>query len=291
MSHRNPILLLISIVVVMFSVTACNSHAKTDELRALVEQWQGKEINFPDVMTDVLTGDTIDIDGADFTILTYIDSANCKVCKMKLPIWNRLLESIDSITHTVVNVIMVVNSRDEDGIRNLLEKNSCNIQVYLDSVEGFKKKNQLMINPKLRTFLLSKSHQVIGIGNPTYNGEINRLYQSIISGRKVYGKRSELSIKQSHHDFGDISLGQEAACKFVIENTGTDTIYISDIVSSCPCTSVIPSKNYVLPEDTLSLTVNYKQDSLLGEFNNSIHIYYNGINTPNVISIAGFTTN
>lgn len=52
----------------------------------LVSEWQGKEIVFPDVMTDLLTGDTIDMSDADFTILTYVDSAGCTGCKMKLPI-------------------------------------------------------------------------------------------------------------------------------------------------------------------------------------------------------------
>lgn len=74
----------------------------------IVEEWQGKEIVFPEVMTDFLTGDTIDLTDANFTILTYVDSAGCTGCKMRLALWNEFLYSLDSITNNRVNFLMVI---------------------------------------------------------------------------------------------------------------------------------------------------------------------------------------
>ena len=58
---------------------------------SIVEEWQGRTIEFPSVMVDVATGDTIDTSEADFILLTYIDSAGCTGCSMKLPLWIKFI--------------------------------------------------------------------------------------------------------------------------------------------------------------------------------------------------------
>lgn len=59
-----------------FLLLACTT-GKSD-YENLISEWLGKEIIFPEEMTDVITRDTIDLSEADFTIVTFIDSTGCK---------------------------------------------------------------------------------------------------------------------------------------------------------------------------------------------------------------------
>ncbi len=57
--------------MIMFILSSCSKSFEKERFQKIVEEWQGKEIVLPDDMTDFLTGDTIDLSDADFTILTY----------------------------------------------------------------------------------------------------------------------------------------------------------------------------------------------------------------------------
>ena len=62
-------------IITLFLLLSCSGKTEQEERYAeIVSQWQGREIKLPAVMTDFLTGDTINLDDADFTILTYVDS-------------------------------------------------------------------------------------------------------------------------------------------------------------------------------------------------------------------------
>ncbi|MBD5333680.1 MAG: hypothetical protein HDR97_08095 [Bacteroides sp.] len=78
-------------------LATCSTDSDTRRYARLVEEWQGHTVEFPSVMVDVMTGDTVDMSDADFTLLTYIDSAGCTGCRMRLPLWTEFLRSLDSI--------------------------------------------------------------------------------------------------------------------------------------------------------------------------------------------------
>ena len=73
-------------LLLLLILCACSRPSETERYAAIVKEWQGKEIKLPHVMTDALTGDTIDLSDTDFIILTYVDSVGCTSCKMKLPL-------------------------------------------------------------------------------------------------------------------------------------------------------------------------------------------------------------
>ena len=53
-------------IILMFlaSITLWSCASETDAYAKFVSEWQGRKIMFPDVMTDVVTGDTIDLSDA-----------------------------------------------------------------------------------------------------------------------------------------------------------------------------------------------------------------------------------
>lgn len=289
MNYLRSILAAISLVVVMLSVTACGSHAKTDELRTLVEQWQGREIKLPDVMTDVLTGDTIDFSDADFTILTYVDSAGCQSCKMKLPLWKEYINTIDSISDATINVLMIVSSNEYDEIRYTLTRDNYNYPVVIDIDNQFNSYNQIPKEVTFQSFLLDKSNKVLAIGNPVFHHGIALFYNSIISGEQSFSKSFDAIVKIENHDINLGLLAPKESKKgyFKIINEGDDSICIRKIVSSCDCTAAITTSDVILPKSSLDGIVSFSGDTITGEFNNSILIFYNGFDYPSILRIAG----
>lgn len=67
--------LLLLPLAILLALSACKSDK--DSMAEIVEEWQGREIVFPDVMTDFLTGDTFDLDKKcsdnhkDYCVLSY----------------------------------------------------------------------------------------------------------------------------------------------------------------------------------------------------------------------------
>ena len=111
---KSPSLRIIAIIISSV-IWSCSSN--NDATLHIVEQWQGRTIEFPAVMVDAVTGDTIDISGADFTLITYIDSAGCTGCRMKLPLWTRFLDSLDSIAGDYeILPIIAVNAKDSSEL-------------------------------------------------------------------------------------------------------------------------------------------------------------------------------
>lgn len=178
---------------------ACSNNYKRDEKARIIEEWIGKEIIFPEVMTDVLTGDTVDISDADFTILTYVDSTGCTGCNMKLPLWSKFIESLDSIaTDYEVLPLFIVNANNENDLSHVIRRNKYEFPVINDTIDSINLINHFSEESTYRTLLLNNKRQVIAIGNPVINNLVADLYSSIISGSKHSAHRAVRLLK-SHH--------------------------------------------------------------------------------------------
>ena len=82
----------------------------------MIDEWDGKEIIYPDDLVFTTMGeDTVKwfLKDSRYTIVTYADSIGCMGCKLKLPVWKRLLFSyLDSVSdHTVKVYIYSSSSR------------------------------------------------------------------------------------------------------------------------------------------------------------------------------------
>ena len=83
------VLRLILGLCVCLLVSSCEESDK-ERLSRLVSEWEGKEILFPAHSTFTIQGkDTVDFDfkGAEYKIVTYIDSVGCVGCKLYLSMW------------------------------------------------------------------------------------------------------------------------------------------------------------------------------------------------------------
>lgn len=171
-------------LVTLLALAACRSDK--DRMGEIVAEWQGQEIVFPEVMTDFLTGDTIDLSDADFTIFTYVDSVGCTDCKMKLQIWLEFLNSLDSVANSNVRFVMVVDGADRQDLNYLTKRYGFDYPIYVDSDHYMAQRYSFPETAALQTFLLGKERMVMAIGSPVYASEIEKMYKDIISGKMSF---------------------------------------------------------------------------------------------------------
>lgn len=280
-----------SLTLLLLTIFLCVCCSRSDSQRnaEIVEYWQGREITLPDGITDILTGDTFDLADADFTILTYVDSTGCTGCKMKLPIWKEFLNSIDSVSDSDVRFLMAVNTSDLKELLYLLKSNAFHYPVYLDSGNVVYEANKFPEETTFRTFLLDRNKKVVAIGSPVYSEEIGRLYKSIISGRMSFspGKGNAITVSENMVNLGNLHPGDTKKHAVLFTNTGRDTVRIVKTVSSCDCTEISFSREILPPRSQVKATLVFRGDSISGEFERSIHVYYKDFEYPTIINVSG----
>lgn len=273
-------------------LNACSGNSEKDRYVSIVEEWQGKQIVLPDDMTDFLTGDTIDLSDADFTILTYVDSTGCTECSMKLPLWNEYMKTIDSITDLDILPLMIIHSNDEQDVSYLLQRDSYNYPVYIDTDNYTYRRNLFLNDNILSTFLLDKNHKVVAIGNPIYSQTIANLYKSILSGKKIFNldMNSVIQLSENKFNLGKLQKGDIVSRNVTITNLGNDTVYINKIVPSCECINAFMPKGYICPNKDNFIEITYTGDSTNGYFEKIINIYIDEFDYALVISAYGEIT-
>lgn len=277
------------IIFITLLFSSCSNPSNRDILQRIVEEWQGKQIVLPDDMTDLLTGDAIDLSDADFTILTYVDSTGCTGCKMKLPLWKEFLNSIDSISDADVQFLMVVYPSDIQELRYHLIHNEFDYSVYLDDASKVSKAYTFPEKTILQSFLLDKNYRVIVVGNPVFSSEIAKLYKGIILGQmSVETKtRNIVSVDNSRVSLGNLHQGETRSHEIVFSNQGNDTVRIAKVISSCECTELSLQKRYIPPKSDMKTVLQFTGDTVTGYFERSVHIYYSDFEYPTVITVSG----
>lgn len=269
--------------------SSCQKPSDSKSIQKIVEEWQGKPIVLPKDMTDFITGDRIDLTNADFTILAYVDSTGCTGCKMKLPLWKKFLSSIDSICDLDVQFIMVVYPSDITELKYLMKRDDFDYPVYLDTENKVSKDNSFPDKTAFQTFLLDRNMKVTAIGNPTYSSEIAKLYKEIISGQISVSAetRNLVSVSDSHIFLGNLHFGEGRTREVVFTNQGNDTVRIEKVISSCDCTELSLPRGYIAPKSDLKAVLTFGGDSVSGDFERSIHMYFSDFEYPTIINVSG----
>lgn len=277
---------LISLIVALAS---CGVSSDKAQIKSIVEEWQGKQIVLPEVMTDFMTGDTINLTDADFTIFTYVDSIGCTGCKMKLPLWKEFLESTENDCNADVRFLMVVHPSDIRDLHYYLKSDSFDYPVYWDENNNVSEENSFPGGTAFQTFLIDRNRKVTAIGNPVYSTEIAKLYKKIISGKMSVSaeKGNFVTVSENKISLGDLRSGESSSQKIIISNHGNDTVKIREVISSCECTELSLPKRYIPPRSELNVVLNFAGDTVKGDFERTIHVYYTNFEYPTVISLSG----
>ena len=99
----------------------------------------------------------------NYTIICYIDSANCTTCSMQwLQLW---VAYMDELKEMNTGITLVVNNSDEEAVRDALDQLLLHFPVTFDTSSTFKQNNKLLLTQQ-SVFAVNKKKEVVWLGLP-----------------------------------------------------------------------------------------------------------------------------
>ena len=284
MKKQLYILLLLSLL------TACKENNK-EKFALLVQEWQGKEIVFPQNMafTRFVT-EPVDyrIPDAEYKVLVYVDSVGCTSCKLQLLKWKELIAHVDSATNGNVPFIFVFQSKDDRELRYILKCDNFDRPVCIDRNNRFNSSNRFPQDITFQTFLLDKDNKVKVIGNPVHNLAVRDLYLKQITGMQYQEALSKTTLEtdKAEYDLGTVKEGTTKKQTVTVRNTGTSVFKLKGFTTSCDCTEATCDWKELQPGESGTVTVSYEAEQP-GDFYRTVEIYGNIPNNSLMVSFIG----
>ena len=284
MKKQLYILLLLSLL------TACKENNK-EKFALLVQEWQGKEIVFPqDMAFTRFVTEPVDyrIPDAEYKVLVYVDSVGCTSCKLQLLKWKELIAHVDSATNGNVPFIFVFQSKDDRELRYILKRDNFDRPVCIDRNNRFDELNQFPQDITFQTFLLDKDNKVKVIGNPVHNLAVRDLYLKQITGMQYQEALSKTTLEtdKAEYDLGTVKEGTTKKQTVTVRNTGTSVFKLKGFTTSCDCTEATCDWKELQPGESGTVTVSYEAEQP-GEFYRTVEIYGNIPNNSLMVSFIG----
>ena len=279
-------LIILIILPIFFS---CKNEQKEKEkyIAQLVNEWQGKQIVFPDnlISTRYLT-DTTDfrIPQSEYKVLVYVDSIGCTSCKLQLHKWKELIEYTDSVAKEEVPFLFFFHSKDYKEIRYLLKRDGFDRPVCIDMDDRLNKLNKFPADMTFQTFLLDKNNKVAALGNPVHNTAVKDLYLKQITGKESPTKnmlKTTAEATQTEIDFGTFNKSEIKQANIEIKNTGDNPLVIVDVSTTCGCTAATYDKRPAKPGESLRVGIKITPKDT-GFFDEVVTIKYNSMNNQPV---------
>ena len=278
------------ILLLLFLLTACKENNK-EKFALLVQEWQGKEIVFPErmVFTRFVTEQVeYQIPETAYKILIDVDSTGCTSCKLQLPKWKELIAYTDSITNNSIPFIFVFQSKDDKELRYILKRDNFDRPVCIDRNSQLDKLNKFPQDITFQTFLLDRDNKVKVIGNPVHNLAVKDLYLKQITDvqHKEILPMTTLEAEKSEYDLGTVKEGTTKQQIVTVRNTGTSTFKLKGFTTSCDCTEATCNWKELQPGERGTITVSYEAEQP-GDFYRTIDIYGNIPNNSLMLNFIG----
>ena len=269
---------LLYISLLLSLLTACKENNK-EKFALLVQEWQGKEIVFPqDMAFTRFVTEPVDyrIPDAEYKVLVYVDSVGCTSCKLQLPKWQELIAHVDSATNGNVPFIFVFQSKDDRELRYILKCDNFDRPVCIDRNNRFNSSNRFPQDITFQTFLLDKDNKVKVIGNPVHNLAVRDLYLKQITGMQYQEAlpKTTLETDKAEYDLGTVKEGTTKKQTVTVRNTGTSVFKLKGFTTSCDCTEATCDWKELQPGESGTVTVSYEAEQP-GDFYRTVEIYGN----------------
>jgi len=294
MNKKRHISLILFLLISVFSFYSCKEKKRRGEIKKIVNEWIGKEIQLPENVLCYMAGkETLpeicnEWFQKDFKILMYVDSAGCSDCRLKLFEWKQLMDEADSLFQGRVGFLLFFQPKTAREMAYLFARDRFDYPVFMDIKGSINRLNRFPRVMEFQCFLLDSNNKVLMIGNPVLNMRIWELYKSLIAG----GEKTDLqnlttaTVDKTVHDYGTILKGSSSPTVFTMTNTGSHSLVIYRISASCGCTNVVWEKRPVATGQSVNIRVEMTPDET-GYFRKSIDIYCNIKDSPIRLMING----
>lgn len=90
------------------------------------------------------------------------------------------------------------------------------------------------------------------------------------------------------HNFGQVEASSlPVSCTFSLRNISGKDIYIKQICTTCPCTTVLWDRQTIHNGEVKSVTVTYSENKEITKFTKSIIVYLSDLKNPFSLRIRG----
>ena len=97
---------------------------------------------------------------------------------------------------------------------------------------------------------------------------------------------SKITFTEKTFDFGDIIQGEKVEHIFEFENTGNESLILSDVRTTCGCTAPEWPREPITPGSKASLKVVFNSAGKMGVQNKVITVMSNAVNSPERVKIV-----
>ena len=282
------------IMLIGLVLAAASCSGRVDKEKEVLSSLLGREIVIPDSLVCRILDTPIeyDISNADYKIITYIDSAGCVPCRMKLASWKEIINEYKGITDEDIEFLMIINapakSRD---LKIILSQYDFTYPVMFDPDNEFRQKNNLSDDQQFHTLLLDLNNEVIGVGNPAENPKIRDFYRKMIVKEANETNDAPHFCDKPVEALGLVNYGDTVTKDFTLWNTSSDTVTIQGLIPSCDCISASASTDTILPGKSSVISVTMTADSIPGSFIKRVDIFYTEKEAKERLTLCGFSNN
>lgn len=187
---------------------------------------------------------------------------------------SRCIDKAKSEIHASQDTLYVITCHSEKEFYLLTGKRRAEFpNVYLDT--GEVAASMKMVGTTPMVYVLEKGKFVSRA--PYEQEEVDR--QPAVA-------RTTVAVDKERVDWGRFSHKEGKEASFILENTGSDSLHIYYITTSCDCLETRCSKYHAAPGDTLQLKVSFQSDSI-GVFVRELYIYGNFPSLPLSLTVEG----
>ena len=226
---------------------------------------------------------------SEYKIVTYIDSTECTACDLQLEKWHLFINEIKSFVQKDISFVIYVHPDNEKSLKRILQWEDSPFPFIIDDNNTFVELNQIPEDFMFHTYLLDKENKIIVIGNPITFPKIKDLYKKVLgikSDISDVDKLTSINLNKSIIDFDCFPIKETQETEVCILNTGTQPLFISNVISSSEYINVTYNKRHIQPNDSIVLNVSYKAKNK-GAFKKTLSIYCNVNKNPLQIKIYG----
>ncbi len=95
----------------------------------------------------------------------------------------------------------------------------------------------------------------------------------------------KIAFAESTHDFGDIEQGAKVNHIFEFENTGTEPLILSNVLTTCGCTATNWPHEPIAPGESGKIEVSFNSSGKMGKQNKVITVVSNALNAQERVKI------